>query len=56
LALLAVMQAGSRRYGCVSGDLLALGAFGKLAVDRPQLSLDRRVCGGMRGNQAEGGP
>jgi hypothetical protein len=56
LALLAVMQAGSRRHGCVSGDLLALGAFGKLAVDRPQLSLDRRVCGRMRGNQAEVGP
>jgi hypothetical protein len=46
LAVLAVMQADSRRSGCVSGDVLPLGAFGKLAVDCPQLSLDRDVCGG----------
>jgi hypothetical protein len=39
------MQAGSRRHGCASGGLLALGAFGKFAVDCPHLSLDRHVCG-----------
>jgi hypothetical protein len=55
LALLAAMQAGSRRHGCASGDLLALGASGKLAVDCPQLSLDRYVRGGMRGNHAKVG-
>jgi hypothetical protein len=36
------MQAGSRRHGCASGGLLALGAFGRFAVDCPRLNLDRQ--------------
>src|ERR1700676_2937907 len=44
---------GSGRYGFTSVGLLLPGTFGKLSVDCLHVSLNRHVCGGMRGNQAE---
>src|ERR1039457_3185805 len=60
---------GSGRHACTSVDLLVPGTFGKLvpgtfgklvpgtlgklSVNCPDMSLDRPVRGGIRGNQAE---